>query len=379
MGESGGRPLRVLHVTAGNQRRGAEVFAADLIGATGEGLEHRLAFLHAAPGATVVFPCDASHLPGDGDRAGPVAAWRSLRALAVGFRPDAVQAHGGESLRLAVAAGIGRAVPVVYRRIGMAPAPMLAGWRRRWHQGLMGRATTVVCVADAVRIEALDRFGLDPRRTLTIPNAVDPSRLKRADAASGGARADLGLAADARVVLSFGALSWEKDPLGALDVTADILRNDPRACHVFAGDGPLLAALEARIIYLGLAGRVVVTGSRDDVGGLLAASDVVLFASRRDGMEGMPATIIEAGLAGRPVVAVDVAGVGEVVADGETGILVPHGQPEALRSAVATLLADAGLARGLGAAAAVRCAERFTIAAVAPRYRRVWEAAARRR
>lgn len=370
------RSLRVLHVTATTQRRGAEVFAADLIGALDD-VEHRVAYLRPAAGAPLAFPCTMYPLPGRPGPIGLVAAARALRGIVARFRPDVVQAHGGEALRLAVAAGTGRQCPIVYRRIGMAPPPMRTGWRRQWHSWLMGRAATVVCVAEAVREEALERFGLDQQRTVTIANAVSATRLGEEDGGGGGQRAALGLAADARVVLSLGSLSWEKDPLGALDVTAELLRSDPLGAHVFAGDGPLRGALEAKVVELGLEAQVRVVGPRHDVGPLLAAADVVLFASGPDSMEGMPATVIEGGLAGRPVVAFDVAGIAEVIENGVSGVVVGAGDRAALRSAVASLLADPARRRALGAAASVRCSEHFTIEVVAPLYRRVWEQAAR--
>src|SRR4030095_10598744 len=88
----------------------------------------------------------------------------------------------------------------------------------------------------------------------------------------------------------------------------------------------------------GVAGRAVVLGSREDVGDLLAASDLMVFASRT---EGMPASLIEAGMAGLPVAATTLPGVPEVVVDGTTGLLVPPGDREELRGAVERLLGGA--------------------------------------
>lgn len=372
--------LRVLHVTASNQRRGAEVFAADLIGALQEGIEHEVAYLRGSSGAAVTFPCATHPLPGGGGPTALFAQVRALRSLVAQCRPDVVQVHGGEALRLAVLAGLGRRrSPVVYRRIGMAPPAMRNGWRRRWHRWLMGRAAIVICVAEAVRVEALQSFAIDLARAVTIPNAVAPDRLAVDDevAASAAVRAELGVALDARLVLSLGALSWEKDPLGALDVTAEMLGLEERMAHVFVGDGPLRSALQARISELRLSGRVVLAGGRNDVGRLLAAADVVLFASRSDGMEGMPATVIEGGLAGRPVVAVGVAGVAEVVENGVTGVVVEPSDRQGLRAAVRELLENPGRGQLLGAAAAARCKEHFTIEVVAPRYREIWVKAIR--
>ena len=82
--------------------------------------------------------------------------------------------------------------------------------------------------------------------------------------------------------------------------------------------------LEGEICQQGLRGRCLVLGERSDVGDLFAASDVFLFASRPDGMEGMPAAVIEAGMAGVPVAGYSIAGVPEVVEHGLTGLLAPR-------------------------------------------------------
>ena len=361
--------LRVLHVTASDQRRGAEVFAADLAGRMDD-VEQLVLHLRAVAGSRVMFPCPARHLAAGEGPLGLVGAALRARTEASVFRPNLVQAHGGEALRLAVLAGLGRRTPVVYRRIGMAQPSMRGGWRRRWHRQMMRQAALVVCVSDLVRTETVDVFDLDPERTVTVPNAVDPQRLEPGDRARPEARAALGVGEDGRVVLSVGALSWEKDPLGMLDVTSELLRADGRNRHVFVGDGPLRSRLEERATALGVAGQVVLTGARNDVGAVLAASDVVLFASRT---EGMPATLIEAGLAARPAVAMAVGGVSEVVVDGQTGVVVARGDRAGLRAAVAALLDDPARRRALGEAAAARCWARFTIDVVAPEYRRLWE------
>jgi glycosyltransferase involved in cell wall biosynthesis len=367
---------RVLHVAASDQRRGAEVFAADLIRYSRD-VAHRMLVLRRSHGATVTYPCPTRDI--GCDQRGPLG-WprcvRTLRDEVRRFRPDVMLAHGGESLRATVLGVVGLQIPVIYRRIGMAPDHMRAGWRRQWHEQLIGRATRVVCPADAVRVEVTTRFGLQPERALMIPNAVDPARLRGSDLDPPDAREQLGLPRDASVILSLAALSWEKNPLGMLEITEPLLRENETVRHVFAGQGPLRDELCTKVSELGLEDRVVVLGGRDDVGRLFAAADLMLFASRVLGMEGMPATIIEAGLAARPVVASAVPGVSEVVVDGVTGLLATPGDVEALRAGVKQLLADRERREALGAAARARCAERFTIERVAPQYVALWESLA---
>jgi glycosyltransferase involved in cell wall biosynthesis len=359
--------MRVLHVIATGQRRGAEVFAADLVTAmAAPGVRQQVAVLHGVPPWVVEFAVPSTALGGRPGRLHPGAVWR-LRRLLRDWRPDVVQAHGGQPLKYLALAGV-RRPPIVYRRIGSVswlssrPRRVLYGW-------LVRRAARVVAVAESVREETVVAFRLPEARVVTIPNGVDPRRLAPGRGRD-ATRAAMGIPPEAAVVLSLGALAWEKDPLEHLEVTAPLLRARPRAVHLFAGDGPLRAELEEAAAGHGLRDRVVALGSRGDVGDLLAASDLLLFTSRT---EGMPASVIEAGMAGLPVAGVALSGVPEVVEHGVTGLLAAPGDLAGLRTAAERLLDDGQLRAAMGAAARERCRDRFGIAAIAAAYRDLYE------
>lgn len=110
---------------------------------------------------------------------------------------------------------------------------------------------------------------------------------------------------------------------------------------VVVGDGPLRAQVPQALGML----------PRDELYARLDRAAVVVFPSRRDGF---PVTCAEAMAHGRAVVATAVGGLPDMVVDGETGLLVPPGDPWALRSAIDRLLADEELRRRLGAAARER-------------------------
>lgn len=369
--------MRVLHVVATASRRGAEVFASTLATALArDGVDQHVAILRDAGEPAVEFGVPASIL-GDGGRAFPgirmePGATRSLARIVSDFAPDVVQAHGGEPLKYALAVTRGSGARIVYRRIGDSAQFRGSELRRRAHARLMRRAVRVVAVADALRSELIARYGLSPSRVVTIPNAVDVRRLEpsrpRAET-----RAELGIAPRAPVLLSLGALTWEKDPLAHVEVGARVAASSPDLVHLIVGDGPLRARSEARARHLGTSERTRFLGSRDDVADLLAASDVMLLASRT---EGMPACVIEAGIAGLPVAGYALSGVPEAVVSGETGLLVSPGDRDALTSAVSSLIADADLRRRLGDGARERCLAMFDIRRVAPMYHDVYEAVA---
>jgi glycosyltransferase involved in cell wall biosynthesis len=167
----------VLHVLATTQRRGAEVFASELIGALdAAGLSQRVAVIRRTP-LEVYFPVPWTTLDAAGTRMPGIRldarTVRQLRRLATRWRPHVVQAHGGEALKYAVLALAGTRIPIVYRRIGMAPQWLRRGPRKAVHGWLMRRSARVVAVAEEVQRETVELFGVPSPRAITIPNGVD--------------------------------------------------------------------------------------------------------------------------------------------------------------------------------------------------------------
>ena len=128
----------------------------------------------------------------------------------------------------------------------------------------------------------------------------------------------------------------------------------PEAEFVVAGDGELREELERQAA----GSNVRFLGTRDDVPELLASLDVFAFPSL---FEGLCLAVIEAQAAGVPVVATPVGGIRETVVDGETGLVVPTGDPPALAAAIRRLLEDRPAAEAMAVEARGRVRERFSV------------------
>jgi glycosyltransferase involved in cell wall biosynthesis len=239
---------------------------------------------------------------------------------------------------------------------------------------LLRRSDRVVAVAEAVRRETITTFRMPHDRVVTIPRGVDPRRL-RAARGRRATRIELGIPMSAFVMISIGALSAEKDPLAHLDVCAEIARSMPNVRYLFAGDGPMREELRLAIEARHLGDHVRLLGVRSDIGDLLDASDLLVLASRT---EGMPGCLIEAGMAGLPVVAFGVAGVPEVVIDDVTGYVVEPGDHASLAKRAEELLADGERRRAMGRTARERCMRDFDIRSVARRYTDIYSELAQR-
>lgn len=138
------------------------------------------------------------------------------------------------------------------------------------------------------------------------------------------------------------------------------------------GDGPLREALELQARALGLGERFVLRGSvpSDVVQAALGSCSMFVLPCRIDAdgdRDGLPTVFIEALARGVPVITTDIVGISELVRDGETGLLVPPDDPEALAEAILALRADPDWARRLGRAGRELVAERHSEAAAVRR------------
>ena len=210
----------------------------------------------------------------------------------------------------------------------------LAG--RAWQRlGWLARPE-VIYTSEADR----SRDGRRPSHVIAL--GIDLDRFERAEPALAPG--------DRPIVGNVARLAPQKDHRTLIEAA----RLVPEAEFVVAGDGDLREELER----LSEGTRVRFLGARDDVPAVLASLDVFAFPSL---FEGLCLAVIEAQAAGVPVVATPVGGIRETVVDGETGLLVPTGDPAALAAAIRRLLEDREAAQAMAAEAKRRVRERFSI------------------
>lgn len=242
-------------------------------------------------------------------------------------------------------------VPVVIS--GERTMGMESRWRYLLNRLTLFLADRVVCVSEQVAAFCARRIGLAPDKTVVIPNGVDfpePSDLLTQQIA----RESLGLPVDGVLIGTVARL----DPVKRLDVLLSALALLEDAHALVVGYGPEEQRLRAMAEGLGLGARVRFVGYQEDVWPWLAACDV--FALSSD-WEGMPNAVLEAMGAGLPVVATAAGGTPDVVVDGETGLLVPPGDPAALAAALGRLIQDSELRRTMGAAGWRRARACFSV------------------
>jgi glycosyltransferase involved in cell wall biosynthesis len=190
-----------------------------------------------------------------------------------------------------------------------------------------------------------------------IYNGVDLSRYDDPERCS-TLPAEYGMEPGSQVVGVVARLEPEKGHPTLLEAWPQVLRAVPDAYLLIVGEGSRREALEAQARDLRIAHRVVFTGRRDDVPAVTAALDVAVLPSYR---EAQGLSILEAMALSRPVVASNVGGIPEMITDGETGLLVPPHDADALATALIRLLRDRHYAVALGQAGHDLVHDRFCI------------------
>jgi glycosyltransferase involved in cell wall biosynthesis len=280
------------------------------------------------------FPCKGQFDP---------TAIRRIRDLALETAADIIHTHGYKADLYTRMAMIGSGVPLV----STCHNWLDEDWRTYLY-GVVDRYVLrsfprVVAVSEEVRQRLLEA-GVHHQRIRIIRNGIDlrPFTVER------GPDPDDWSQDRPAVVGMVARLSAEKGVDLFLHAAAQVAGTMPHARFVVVGDGPDREQLEALIDQLRLRPYVSMLGRRNDMPAQYASFDLLVSSSRK---EGLPIAILEAMASGLPVVATTVGDVLNVVRNGETGILLPTGDPGALASAIVDLLGDRDKRRRLGSVA----------------------------
>ena len=209
-----------------------------------------------------------------------------------------------------------------------------------------------------------------PSRMHIIPNSVDVPRFAMRIYGH-PTRELLRIAHDQFLWLAVGRLDEAKDYPNLLHAFSELSNINPNARLIVAGDGPLKSDLESLMQHLGIEERVSLLGLRQDMPALYVASDAFVLSSA---WEGMPNVVLEAMASSTPVVATSVGAVPEMIADGESGLIVPPRDPEALAEAMEHMMALSHIRRqAVGAAGYARVLSDFSRESVIDKWEDLFE------
>ena len=293
----------------------------------------------------------------------PRGALRLLRLLRR-WRPDVLHAHMVHANLLARLTRLVARTPVLISTIhNENEGPQ---WRYRAYRWTHGLSTVTTAVSRRAVDEAVRRGAVPASEVILVPNGINIDVYQRDEAVRQTTRAALGLT-NAFVWLAVGRVTEAKAYPDMVQAFRHLNRERPTTRLLIAGIGPLEALLRERIRAAGLDREITPLGLRSDIPELMQAADGFVLSSA---WEGLPMVLLEAGASALPIVATDVGGSRDAVLDGETGYLVPAGQPQALAQAMRTVmdLSD-DQRRAMGEAGRTHIARTFDLGAVADRWK----------
>jgi glycosyltransferase involved in cell wall biosynthesis len=275
--------------------------------------------------------------------------FKRLHADVVHTHDDRPHLYGAAAARLA---GVRR---VIHTRHGLGLGMTS---RQNFLMRLASRLTNhYVCVSEDSLRHTLG-VGVSPQRLMTILNGIDLERFDYTGPDINGP------------VVSVARLSPEKDMATLLRATAIARRQRPDFRVEIAGEGAMMPHLRQLASDLALGDSVKFLGQVNDVPGLLMRARLFTLASLS---EGVSLTILEAMARGLPVVTTAVGGNPEVVADGDTGLLVSSAAPEELATALLRVYESPHEARTMGLAGRRRVESRFDVRRMVRDYERLYQ------
>jgi glycosyltransferase involved in cell wall biosynthesis len=301
--------------------------------------------------------------------------WRTARKIA--RRHGATVMHGHWVVPGGITASLAAPdVPLVVSLHGsdVYVAETLAPARAAARRAFRRAGFVTACSADlATRAIAL---GADPSRIETVPYGVDAGRFHPDPAARRARRHELGVSDAVPLCVAAGRLVRKK----GFEYLVDAIAAVPQAVVAIAGEGTLHDELRERARAAGVAGRVRLLGNQtqDRVGELFAAADMICVPSVRDdsgNVDGLPNVVLEALASGTPVITTTAGGIGAVVEDQRTAMVVPERDAAAIAAAMANIASNPDAARQLGAAARAEVSARFGWERAAARFEAAYDRA----
>ncbi len=304
-----------------------------------------------------------SHALGVRGFAGIPGAMLKLRRLLENMQPDIAVTYLFHACFLGRSAGHWAGVPVM-----LSGQEDMDTWRRGYHNFIdkmtLSWANGVIANSNAVKAGYIKHTGIPEDKVHVIPNGLDLERFKqhtaeqKEKAGNTDLRAELGIDPDIPIIGQVANLSTKKDHLNLLKALRIVADKGISFMALLIGSGYTEPQIDAAMNELQLHGYVKKLGYRHDVERIVNEIDVLTLSSYE---EGMPIAILEAMAAHKPVVSTRAGGIGEVVADGKTGILVPIRNSEELAKALVIVLSDPEMRGRMGEAGHKRLIEGFTL------------------
>lgn len=229
--------------------------------------------------------------------------------------------------------------------------------KQKWAYRLASkRLSTIVAVSDATRKKIIQKYHLPEAKVRTIHYGIDVKKFSFRNPSE--IRKRLGIPPNTMVLGTIARLTEQKGHRYLIQAIPKLISHFQNVVFLWIGDGPLRSSLIQLAQDLGVLSYIQFLGFRENVGAFLSVMDVFVLPSL---YEGFPNAILEAMACGKPVVATGVEGTPEAVIHGETGLLVPPRNPEALADALIQIAQNPSMRKQMGEKGKKRIHEYFLL------------------
>ncbi len=278
-------------------------------------------------------------------------------------KPDLVHCHSrrGADILGGLAASFADVPAVVSRRVDNTELRVMAAIRYRPFR-------RIIAISEAVATVLRDH-DVDGARIEVIRDAVDTDAFQ-AEPDAAAFRDAFGIDEGVFVMAAAGQLIQRKGHAFLLEAAGQLASAGRQFRLIIFGEGPLENELRAKAAESGLGEHVQFAGFREDLDDYMGCFDLFVHPALA---EGLGVVTLKAAASGVPVVGFEAGGVPESVLHGESGLLVPPEDSDALRDAIAALMDDDARRQGLGARGRQRMLAEFSIGVMADKHIDVYE------
>jgi glycosyltransferase involved in cell wall biosynthesis len=295
------------------------------------------------------------------------SAFMTLRGICLRSSPRILHSHGYKGdIFLAILKRTLRGPAIVSTKHGSTDATSRASLYEHLGDLSLRYFDRVVAVSEYTKKKLIE-LHVPEGKIEVIHNGIDVSPFSGAE--KGSLRHSLNIAEDSRVAGFIGRLGPEKGITYLLEAADTICRSTEGVYFVLIGEGILKEETEAFIASNKLQGRVITLGWRKDATCLLPDMNMLLLPSLT---EGTPMVILEAMAAGVPVIASDVGGIGEIIEDSKTGLLIRPRDSQAIVKSINTLLENKDLAANISRNSIAEVKIRFSARHMSEKYEQTY-------
>jgi glycosyltransferase involved in cell wall biosynthesis len=273
------------------------------------------------------------------------SVWNEVKTFIQDEKIDIIHAHGTRANSNLFWAAKKLKLPLIYTVHGWSFHIDQNYYVRRIREFsekfLTAKSDKVICVSKSNEQDGINLFNM--KRSTTIHNAINLEKFN-SDNKFSDIRKDLGIFPDKTVVGYIVRITEQKDPFTIIRAMKTVISKTDKIVLLMVGDGNLKAAAMELAAELKIENNIIFQPFRSDIPDVLNAIDIYCLPSL---WEGFSIGILEAMAMNKAVIASPVDGTQEMIIDGKTGLLIPHGDPTALADAIFKLNDNIELRHGL--------------------------------